>query len=305
VDNAPTFDTPDYYTTLTPPSTADSVICVSSFANKCGWKDINGGQWEYNDPLYPCVEGLYNEFSSKGPRRDGIRKPDLMAPGMGVVSALSSDLVPIDYGSVVTQGYHKGYQIMAGTSMASPHVAGVVALMLQAGGSGLDSTNVRQYLTEATGQNWEGKSGWGPLDALKTVEDLTATNVNPPAPAKPSGGGNSMCFIATAAFGSSNSQAVDSLRDIRDKLLVKSYPGRWFTKNYYLYSPPIANWLQSHPLCRVLMRCLLRPAIGFSYVFLTMSVIPGVLLIVLAGFVVLGCEDFTERLRRKEGKKAL
>jgi hypothetical protein len=36
-----------------------------------------------------------------------------------------------------------------------------------------------------------------------------------------------------------------------------------------------------------------------------MSVIPGVLLIVLAGFVVLGCEDFTERLRRKEGKKAL
>lgn len=57
------------------------------------------------------------EFSSLGPTRDGRLGPDVVAAGVGVVSSA------IDY-----SGNHV-YLSYSGTSMAAPHVSGVVALM--------------------------------------------------------------------------------------------------------------------------------------------------------------------------------
>ncbi len=55
-------------------------------------------------------------FSSRGPTADGVVKPDVVAPGVGVLSAMPGGT----------------YGELDGTSMATPHVAGVVALMWSA-----------------------------------------------------------------------------------------------------------------------------------------------------------------------------
>ncbi|MFD7510737.1 S8 family peptidase [Streptomyces sp. NPDC059853] len=68
-------------------------------------------------------------FSSAGPvpERDGALKPDLSAPGVEIVAALSSGSEAELTGTPVTDGYVG----LSGTSMATPHVAGAAALLRQ------------------------------------------------------------------------------------------------------------------------------------------------------------------------------
>ena len=109
-------------------------------------------------------------YSSRGPTGDGRLKPDVMAPGGAIMSAQA--------------GSGDGYVSYSGTSMATPHVAGVAALMLQANPnvSPTSSTDyVKQILRETSdhkvpldvdcGEIFSPNNcyGWGTVDLIGAV----------------------------------------------------------------------------------------------------------------------------------------
>ena len=61
-------------------------------------------------------------YSSKGPTGDGRLKPDIVAPGERILSCCSSPKAPSQAGNVYIED--------SGTSMAAPHVSGVIASFL-------------------------------------------------------------------------------------------------------------------------------------------------------------------------------
>ncbi|SAL02156.1 serine metalloprotease MrpA [Caballeronia pedi] len=84
----------------------------------------------------PHVYGV-SYFSSKGPTGDGRMKPDLVAPGEKIISCRSSAIAtgPGDNAAVNGNGQAPvvaAYKEESGTSMAAPHVSGVIAAFLSA-----------------------------------------------------------------------------------------------------------------------------------------------------------------------------
>lgn len=74
------------------------------------------------------------------------------------------------------------------------------------------------------------------------------------------------CFIATAAYGSSQSTQIDILRDFRDAALLPSKIGRRFVKSYYKNSPPIAAYLTQHESMRIFVRnVFVKPLVYLVY----------------------------------------
>ena len=103
------------------PGCASNAITVASYTSKSKYTDIDGKEREMGLEL-----DTISEFSSEGPLRNGAQKPDIAAPGAMIVSALSSD-ANVNRSMII----NSKFVALAGTSMATPFVTGLVALLLQ------------------------------------------------------------------------------------------------------------------------------------------------------------------------------
>ncbi len=72
------------------------------------------------------------------------------------------------------------------------------------------------------------------------------------------------CFIATAAYGSLWEPHVRALRDFRDHYLTKNRLGKSFIRDYYRYSPFIAQYIKTKPSVKGAMRMSLTPLVLMS-----------------------------------------
>jgi subtilisin family serine protease len=78
------------------------------------------------------------------------------------------------------------------------------------------------------------------------------------------GGGGGGCFIATAAYGAPMADEVRFLRAFRDQHLLGNDVGRWFVRQYYRYSPALADVLREHDGWRSVVRAGLTPLVWLS-----------------------------------------
>lgn len=216
------------------------------------------GAIDYSD----WTTGPQETSSSRGPTNDGRIKPDICGP---------------DNVSNFIYGH------FAGTSAASPHVAGAAALLLS------------RYPTYSVSQLWgcltasaidmgsSGKDniyGHGRLNLSSCSVIITSGSGG--------GGGGGGCFIATAAYGSPMEPHVKVLREMRDRFLLTNGPGRTLVNFYYTYSPAAANFIAGHAGLRAIVRVGLLPLVGVSWVALKIGFVSLIGLMLVFGICLIG-----------------
>jgi len=149
---------PEEYT-LCAPAVADNVICVTALDDR---------------DTVSREDDVIASYSSRGPRLDGAKKPDVCAPGTGIVAAKGEE----------TGEARNEVVVMSGTSMAAPHVSGLAALILDANPT-LSPFDVKRIILDTAedkgSEGWDSAYGWGEIDAYEAVLNaLGESEVNQP-----------------------------------------------------------------------------------------------------------------------------
>jgi len=150
--------------TMAHPSTADSAISVGAHA--CNFHDPNAGEVPYG----------IKTFSGRGPRIDGERGVDVIAPEDHFSAGNYTPWNGVEHG---------GYVQFGGTSGALPNVGGAVALLLESDPL-LSPDEVRERIQNFSRQDantgvvpntdW----GFGKLDVYRTIAMKDGPPLNPP-----------------------------------------------------------------------------------------------------------------------------
>jgi subtilisin family serine protease len=113
------------------PGVTNRAITVAAYSTKTSWTD-------YLNRAQTAAGAVLNDlayFSSPGPSRDdpgfitGRQKPEISAPGFGVVSSFSANAT--GFSSSIYRNQDQVHLMLWGTSMATPQIVGAVALLLE------------------------------------------------------------------------------------------------------------------------------------------------------------------------------
>lgn len=184
-----------------------TAIAVGSFTTRLDYPDAErltaGGNPTLVKLNYTDRVGLRSYFSSNGPFLNPARpKPTVLGPGSMIRSAtnaLAPGFDPKGANAFITDIVRRDdrnyyYSAMQGTSMASPFVAGVIALWLQASPT-LSPTDVEWIIRESSrrpaamnGAEWTPEYGYGRIDAFAGLKLALRHAADPTALPRPAAG---------------------------------------------------------------------------------------------------------------------
>ncbi len=164
--------------------TANGVITVGAYTTTNQYVNLSG-------QLVTNISNLGEiaSFSSRGPTADGRIKPEITAPGNVIISSVNShdvDFLPKgnSFRNVADTSIFNGktyyYGAQQGTSMSTPYVAGVIALMLEADPT-LTAAKAKEILMftarnddytgsiPSVGNNIWGRGKINPIGAMKVT----------------------------------------------------------------------------------------------------------------------------------------
>lgn len=190
--NLPWAVTGNNITTISDLASTNTALTVGAYASKTNFVNINSTPQSYTGYVQ---RGDLVPFSSRGPAIDGRIKPDITGPGLTLGSAASSydpsfqpggdsyNLVIRNYTFPITSRTYP-FAMLSGTSMSSPTVAGIVALMLQANPKLtpqqakdiIFSTAIKDQFTGSLPAGGNNSWGNGKINAYAAVSQAWQTN---------------------------------------------------------------------------------------------------------------------------------